>query len=46
VNEQPVRTAERAIALIEQSLAAGVSPRLNIVGAGGETRVYVSPSEP
>jgi hypothetical protein len=46
VNEQPVRTAERAIALIEQSLAAGVSPRLNIVGAGGETRVYMSPSEP
>jgi hypothetical protein len=46
VNEQPVGTAERAIALIEQSLAAGVSPRLNIVGAGGETRVYMSPTEP
>jgi hypothetical protein len=46
VNEQPVRTAVRAIALIEQSLAAGVSPRLNIVGAGGETRVYMSPTEP
>ena len=46
VNEQPVRSAERAIALIEQSLAAGVSPRLNITGAGGETRVYLSPTEP
>jgi len=46
VNEQPVRSAERAIALIEQSLAEGVSPRLNIAGAGGETRVYISPNEP
>jgi hypothetical protein len=46
VNEQPVRTAERAIALIEQSLADGVSPRLNIAGAGGESRVYLSPTEP
>jgi hypothetical protein len=46
VNEQPVRSAERAIALIEQSLAEGVSPRLNITGAGGETRVYISPNEP
>ena len=46
VNEQPVRTAERALALIEQSLASGVSPRLNIVGAGGETRVYMSPTQP
>jgi hypothetical protein len=46
VNEQPVRNAERAIALIEQSFAAGVSPRLNITGAAGETRVYLSPTEP
>ena len=46
VNEQPVRSADQAIALIEQSLAAGVSPRLNITGAGGESRVYMSPAEP
>ncbi len=46
VNEQPVRTAERAIALIERSLADGVSPRLNIAAAGGETRVYMSPTAP
>jgi len=46
VNEQPVRSADRAIALIEQSLAEGVSPRLNITDAGGESRVYMSPAEP
>ena len=46
VNEQPVRSAKQAIALIEQSLAAGVSPRLNIARAGVETRVYMSPVEP
>jgi hypothetical protein len=46
VNELPVRSADQAIALIEQSLADGVSPRLNITGAGGESRVYMSPAEP
>lgn len=46
VNERPVRSAGQAIALIEQSLADGVSPRLNIMGAGGESRVYLSPTEP
>lgn len=46
VNERPVRSAGQAIALIEQSLADGVSPRLNITGAGGESRVYLSPTEP
>lgn len=46
VNEQPVRSADRAIALIEQSLAEGVSPRLNITDAGGESRVYMSPAAP
>ncbi len=46
VNEQPVRSADQAAALIEKSLAAGVSPRLNITGAGGESRVYMSPTAP
>lgn len=46
VNESPVRSAGQAIALIERSLADGVSPRLNITGAGGESRVYLSPTEP
>jgi hypothetical protein len=44
VNEQPVRSADQAAALIEKSLAAGISPRLNITGAGGESRVYMSPA--
>jgi hypothetical protein len=46
VNEHTVRSADQAVALIEQSLAAGVSPRLNITGAAGESRVYMSPATP
>jgi hypothetical protein len=46
VNEQPVRSADQAIKLIEQSLQAGVSPRLNIDSAGGESRLYMSPQRP
>jgi hypothetical protein len=46
VNELPVRSADQAIALIEQSFADGISPRLNIAGAGGESRVYMSPAHP
>jgi hypothetical protein len=43
VNELPVHSAEQAIRLIEDSLQAGVSPRLNIEHAGGASRVYMSP---
>lgn len=43
VNEQPVRSAEQAIRLIEESLQAGISPRLDVQSAGGPGRVYLSP---
>jgi hypothetical protein len=43
VNEQPVRSAEQAIRLLEDSLQAGVSPRLDVQSAGGPARVYLSP---
>lgn len=47
VNEQPVRSAEQAIRLIEQSFAENTAPRLNITSAAGdESRVYLSVSEP
>jgi hypothetical protein len=47
VNEQPVRSAEQAIRLIEQSFAENTSPRLNITSAaGGESRVYLSVAGP
>jgi hypothetical protein len=47
VNEQPVRSAEQAIRLIEQSLAENTAPRLNITSAAGdESRVYLSVAEP
>lgn len=46
VNEQPVRSADRAIALIEQSLKDGIAPRLNLAGDDGESRVYVTPAQP
>lgn len=43
VNEQPVRSAEQAIRLLEDSLQAGISPRLDVQFAGGPARVYLSP---
>jgi hypothetical protein len=47
VNEQPVRSAEQAIRLIEQSFQENTAPRLNITSAAGdESRVYLSASEP
>lgn len=47
VNEQPVRSAEQAIRLIEQSFAENTAPRLNITSAAGdESRVYLSVAEP
>jgi hypothetical protein len=47
VNEQPVRSAEQAIRLIEQSFAENTAPRLNITSAAGEeSRVYLSVAGP
>lgn len=46
VNELPVRSADQAIKLIEQSLRDGIAPRLNIENAGGESRVYMSTPVP
>jgi hypothetical protein len=47
VNEQPVRSAEQAIRLIEQSFAENTAPRLNITSAAGdESRVYLSVATP
>jgi hypothetical protein len=47
INEQPVRSAEQAIRLIEQSFAENTAPRLNITSAAGdESRVYLSVAEP
>lgn len=47
VNEQPVRSAEQAIQLIERSLQENTAPRLNITSAAGdESRVYLSRAEP
>jgi hypothetical protein len=47
VNEQPVRSAEQAIRLIEQSFAENTAPRLNITSAAGdESRVYLSVAQP
>ena len=46
INEQPVRSADQALKLIEQSLERGESPRLNLSGTDGESRVYVSPAPP
>lgn len=46
INEQPVRSADQALKLIEQSLERGESPRLNLGSPDGESRVYVSPKPP
>lgn len=47
INEQPVRSAEAAIRLIEQSFQENTAPRLNITNAAGEeSRVYLSVAEP
>jgi hypothetical protein len=47
VNEQPVRSAEEAIRLIEQSFSTNTAPRLNITSAAGdESRVYLSAAQP
>lgn len=47
INEQPVRSADQAIRLIEQSFAENTAPRLNITSAAGdESRVYLSTAEP
>jgi len=47
VNEQPVRSAEQAIRLIEQSFSENTAPRLNITSAAGdESRVYLSVAGP
>jgi hypothetical protein len=47
VNEQPVRSAEQAIRLIEQSFAENTAPRLNITSAAGdESRVYLMAAQP
>jgi hypothetical protein len=47
INEQPVRSAEEAIRLIEQSFQDNTAPRLNITSAAGdESRVYLSTVEP
>lgn len=47
VNEQPVRSAEQAIQLIEQSFSENTAPRLNLTSAAGdESRVYLSAAPP
>lgn len=47
VNEQPVRSAEQAIQLIERSLQENTAPRLNITSAAGdESRVYLMAAQP
>jgi len=47
VNEQPVRSAEDAIRLIEQSFSENTAPRLNITSAAGdESRVYLTAAQP
>lgn len=47
VNEQPVTSADAAIALIERLLADDIVVRLNLAGSNGgpETRVYLSPAK-
>ena len=46
INEQPVRSADDALRLIEQSLQRGESPRLDLGNTVGESRLYVSPARP
>lgn len=47
VNEQPVRSADEAIQLIEQSFKDNMAPRLNITSAAGdESRVYLTAAQP
>lgn len=47
VNDQPVRSADQAIRLIEQSFQNNETPRLNIMSAdGGESRVYLTAAQP
>jgi len=41
VNEQPVRSADQVIKTIQQTLDKGMPPRLNLVNADGEFRVYL-----
>lgn len=46
VNEVPVTSADKAMALVDRALAEGISLRLTMTGAGGdpETRVYLTPA--
>ncbi len=47
VNEQPVRSADQAIRLIEQSFQNNETPRLNVTSAAGdESRVYLTAAQP
>lgn len=47
INEQPVRSAEQAIRLIEKSFEENTAPRLNVTSAAGdESRVYLTAAEP
>jgi hypothetical protein len=45
VNEQPVRSAEAAIAEVERTLAEGGIARLNLGGVPGMQRVYLMPHD-
>jgi hypothetical protein len=45
VNEQPVLSAEQAVKTIQQTLDQGMPPRLNLVNAAGEFRVYLKVPE-
>jgi hypothetical protein len=47
VNEQPVRSADQAIRLIEQAFQNNETPRLNVSSASGEeSRVYLMAAQP
>jgi hypothetical protein len=47
VNDQPVRSADQAIRLIEQSFQNNETPRLNVTSAAGdESRVYLTAAQP
>jgi len=47
VNEQPVRSADQAIRMIEQAFENNETPRLNVTSAtGDESRVYLTAAQP
>jgi len=46
VNEDPVRSADAAIASVERTLADGMPARLTRDGPSGITRVYLIPAQP